>query len=95
MAARVLLPHATWAELAPILAAIQSRAGRPPARSDRMFTEAASILSARGCPGAICQPLVGPGTPSTIAFVAGKHTVSGASSGNASRRRLAMLPCTS
>src|SRR5919199_2355597 len=29
MAARLLLPHATWAEMAPILAAIQPRAGRP------------------------------------------------------------------
>jgi hypothetical protein len=94
MSARLVLPHAAWAAMAPILAAIQSRAGRPPARSARMFTEAAS-LARTGCPGATCQPLVGPGTQSTIAFVAGKHTVFGASSGNASRRRMAMMPCTS
>jgi hypothetical protein len=36
MAVRLLLTDEAWAEIAPILAAIKSRAGSPPALSDRM-----------------------------------------------------------
>jgi transposase len=50
MCVRLLLTDAAWAEMAPILAAIKSRAGGPPALSDRMFIEAASISPARGYP---------------------------------------------
>jgi hypothetical protein len=35
MVARLVLPDKAWAEIAPILAAIQSRAGSPPALSAR------------------------------------------------------------
>ena len=95
MCVRLLLTDEAWAEMAPLLAAIKSRAGSPPALSDRMFIEAASLSPARGYPGATCQPVLGPGTWSATACAAGKHTVSGASSGNASRRRIAMMPCPS
>jgi len=44
MAVRLLLTDEAWAEIAPILAAIKSRAGSPPALSDRMFIEAVLYL---------------------------------------------------
>jgi hypothetical protein len=92
MCGRLLLTDEAWAEMAPLLAAIKSRAGSPPALSDRLLIDAASIAPARGYPGATCQPILGPGTQSTTTCAAGKHTVAGASSGNASRRRIAMMP---
>ena len=45
MAVRLLLTDEAWAEIAPILAAIKSRAGSPPALSDRMFIEAVLYLA--------------------------------------------------
>ena len=50
MAVRLLLTDAAWAEIAPILAAIKSRAGSPPALSDRMFIEAVLYLARTGTP---------------------------------------------
>ena len=50
MSVRLLLTDAAWAEIAPILAAIKSRAGSPPALSDRMFLEAVLYLARTGTP---------------------------------------------
>ena len=50
MAVRLLLPDAAWAEIAPILATIKSRAGSPPVLSDRMFIEAVLYLARTGTP---------------------------------------------
>src|SRR5262249_25076690 len=50
MSVRLLLTDEAWAELAPILAAIKSRAGSPPALSDRMFIEAVLYLARTGTP---------------------------------------------
>ena len=50
MAVRLLLTDEAWAELAPILAAIKSRAGSPPVLSDRMFIEAVLYLARTGTP---------------------------------------------
>lgn len=49
MSVRLLLTDEAWAEIAPILAAINSRAGSPPALSERMCIEAVLYL-ARGPP---------------------------------------------
>ena len=46
----MLLTDAAWAEIAPILATIKSRAGSPPVRSDRMFIEAVLSLARTGTP---------------------------------------------
>src|SRR4029453_3088048 len=51
MSIRLLLTEEAWAELAPILAAIKSRAGSPPVLSDRMFIEAVLYLAPPGTPG--------------------------------------------
>ena len=50
MAVRLLLTDEAWAELAPILAAIKSRASSPPVLSDRMFIEAVLYLARTGTP---------------------------------------------
>jgi transposase len=50
MAVRLLLMDETWAEIAPILATIKSRAGSPPVLSDRMFIEAMLYLARTGTP---------------------------------------------
>ena len=50
MSVRLLLTDAAWAEIAPILAAIKSRAGSPPVLSDRMFLEAVLYLARTGTP---------------------------------------------
>ena len=50
MSVRLLLTDEAWAELAPILAAIKSRAGSPPVLSDRMFIEAVLYLARTGTP---------------------------------------------
>ena len=50
MAVRLLLTDEAWAEIAPILAAIKSRAGSPPALSARMFIEAVLYLARTGTP---------------------------------------------
>ena len=50
MAVRLLLTDEAWAELAPLLAAIKSRAGSPPVRSARMFMEAVLYLARTGTP---------------------------------------------
>ena len=50
MSVRLLLTDAAWAEIAPILATIKSRAGSPPVLSDRMFIEAVLYLARTGTP---------------------------------------------
>ena len=50
MPVRLLLTDEAWTEIAPILAAIKSRAGSPPALSDRMFIEAVLYLARTGTP---------------------------------------------
>jgi hypothetical protein len=40
MSVRLLLTDEAWADMAPLLAPLQSRAGSPPALSDRLFIEA-------------------------------------------------------
>jgi putative transposase len=50
MSVRLLLTDAAWAEIAPILATIKSRAGSPPVLSDRMFIEAVLSLARTGTP---------------------------------------------
>ena len=50
MSVRLLLTDEAWAELAPILATLQSRAGSPPALSDRHFIEAVLYLARTGTP---------------------------------------------
>ena len=50
MAVRLLLTDEAWAELAPILAALKSRAGSPPALSDRLCIEAVLSLARTGTP---------------------------------------------
>src|SRR5262249_51785621 len=50
MSVRLLLTDEAWAEIAPILATIKSRAGSPPVLSDRMFIEAMLYLARTGTP---------------------------------------------
>ena len=50
MSIRLLLTDAAWAEIAPILATLKSRAGNPPALSDRLFLEAVLYLARTGTP---------------------------------------------
>ena len=50
MSVRLLLTDEAWAEIAPILATLQSRAGSPPALSDRLFIEAVLYLARTGTP---------------------------------------------
>jgi putative transposase len=50
MSVRVLLTDAAWAEIAPILATMKSRAGSPPVLSDRMCMEAVLSLARTGTP---------------------------------------------
>src|SRR5215510_7249716 len=50
MSVRLLLTDAAWAEIAPILTAMKSRAGSPPVLSDRMFIEAVLYLARTGTP---------------------------------------------
>ena len=50
MAVRLLLTDTAWAELAPILAVIKSRAGSPPALSDRLFIDVVLSLARTGTP---------------------------------------------
>ena len=50
MSVRLLLTDEAWAELAPILATLKSRAGSPPALSDRLFIEAVLYLARTGTP---------------------------------------------
>ena len=50
MSVRLLLTDKTWAEIAPILATLKSRAGRPPVLSDRLFVEAVLYLARTGLP---------------------------------------------
>ena len=50
MSVRLLLTDEAWAEIAPILTAIKSRAGSPPALSDRLFIEAVLYLARTGPP---------------------------------------------
>ena len=51
MAVRLLLTDAAWADMAPILATLQSRAGSPPALSDRLFIDAVLYRARTGLPG--------------------------------------------
>ena len=48
MSVRLLLTDEAWAEIAPILATLKSRAGSPPALSDRLFIEAVLYLARPG-----------------------------------------------
>ena len=57
MSVRLLLTDEAWAEIAPILATIKSRAGSPPALSDRMFIEAVLYLARTGT--ALARPARG------------------------------------
>ena len=50
MSVRLLLTDEAWAEIAPILATLKSRAGSPPALSARLFIEAVLYLSRTGIP---------------------------------------------
>src|SRR5215471_212647 len=50
MSVRLLLTDEAWAEIAPILATLKSRAGHPPVLSDRMFLEAVLYLARTGMP---------------------------------------------
>src|SRR5262245_40558742 len=50
MSVRLLLTEEAWAAIAPILTAIQSRAGSPPVLRDRMFIEAVLYLARTGMP---------------------------------------------
>jgi len=50
MSVRLLLTDEAWAEIAPILATLKSRAGSPPALSDRLFIEAVLSLARTGTP---------------------------------------------
>ena len=50
MSVRLLLTEEAWAEIAPILTAIKSRAGSPPVLSDRLFIEAVLYLARTGTP---------------------------------------------
>ena len=50
MSIRLLLSDEAWAEIAPILAELKSRAGSPPALSDRLFIEAVLYLARTGTP---------------------------------------------
>ena len=47
---RLLSTDEAWAEIAPILATLKSRAGSPPALSDRLFIEAVLYLARTGAP---------------------------------------------
>ena len=50
MSVRLLLTDEAWAAIAPILATLKSRAGSPPALSDRLFIEAVLDLARTGTP---------------------------------------------
>jgi putative transposase len=50
MSVRLLLTDEVWAKIAAILATIKSRAGSPPALSDRLFIEAVLYLARTGTP---------------------------------------------
>jgi transposase len=50
MSVRLLLTDEGWAKIAAILATIKSRAGSPPALSDRLFIEAVLYLARTGTP---------------------------------------------
>ena len=50
MSVRLLLTDEAWAEIAPILATLKSRAGSPLALSDRMCIEAVLYLARPGMP---------------------------------------------
>jgi putative transposase len=50
MAIRLLLTDEAWAELAPLLVTLKSRAGSPPALSERLFSEAVLYLARTGIP---------------------------------------------
>ena len=50
MSVRLLLTDKAWAEIAPLLATLKSRAGRPPVLSDRLFIEAVLYLARTGLP---------------------------------------------
>ncbi|HEY5869436.1 MAG TPA: IS5 family transposase [Candidatus Tectomicrobia bacterium] len=50
MSVRSLLTDEAWTEIEPILATIKSRAGSPPALSDRLFIEAVLYLARTGTP---------------------------------------------
>src|SRR5262245_11834527 len=50
MSVRLLLTDEAWAAIAPLLATLKSRAGRPPVRSDRLFIEAVLYLARTGLP---------------------------------------------
>ena len=50
MSVRLLLTDKAWAEIAPILTTLKSRAGRPPVLSDRLCIEAVLYRARTGLP---------------------------------------------
>ena len=50
MSVRLLLTDEAWAEIAPVLAKLKSRAGSPPVLSDRLFIEAVLYRARTGLP---------------------------------------------
>ena len=48
MSVRLLFTDEMWAAIAPVLATLKSRAGRPPVVSDRLFIEAVLYLARTG-----------------------------------------------
>jgi putative transposase len=50
MSVRLLLTDEAWAEIAPILAKVKSRTGRPPGLSDRLCIEAVLYRARTGLP---------------------------------------------
>ena len=87
MSVRLLLTDEAWAEIAPILTAIKSRAGSPPVLSDRMFIEAVLYLARTGTPWRDLPEAFGHWDAVYNPFGAGHGAGSGANSGSVSRRR--------
>ena len=50
MSVRLLLTDEAWAEISPLLVTLKSRAGSPPALTDRLFIEAVLYLARTGLP---------------------------------------------
>ena len=90
MSIRLLLTDEAWAELASLLATLKSRAGSPPALSDRLFIEAVLSLARTGTPWRDLPADFGHWMRCITAFAAGNAAGSGAGSGSASRQRITL-----
>src|SRR5262249_26468449 len=95
MSVRLLLTDETWAEIAPILATIKSRAGSPPALSDRMFIEAVLYLARTDTPWRALPADFGHWDAVYNRFRRWEAAGCGANSGNASGQRTAASRCIS